>query len=277
MHVNFAPKLHPFPLPLLALNAGYLKLTRTDYEPNRWPFYQFVCCYQGHGTFHTENGVHRLSPGTMLLIKPGCVHRYAKEDEMCYLSWVSFEGALIGQLYADCGLSADAAYAIVHDRTHPALHLEIMSVFEQVDDPFALGRISAILYKIAIEYLLQMQANTGSGRSADKPDPIAAAVDWMKRHVQVPVDIARLAQEQGMSRQHLNRLFRHKFGITTHEYYRGLKIAQAQKDLAELSDKPVKEIASGLGYVSASHFIDVFRKATGMTPVAFRASVMRRQ
>ncbi|WP_135548910.1 AraC family transcriptional regulator [Paenibacillus cymbidii] len=276
MHINFAPKVHPFPLPLIALDAGYMKLAHSDYEPNCWPFHQFVCCYQGHGAFHTDAGVHRLSPGTTLLIKPGCRHRYAKEDESCYVSWVSFEGDLIAKLCADSGIGERAGYAVIQDRTHPALHLEIMSVFEQADDPFAFGRLSAIIYRIAIDYLLQLQTNPAAGRSADKRDPADAAIDWMKRHLHIPADIALMAEAMGMTRQHLCRLFRHKFGVTTKEYYTRLKIAQAQKDLAEFEGKAVKDIAGSLGFVSASHFTGVFRQTTGMTPAAFRESLKRR-
>lgn len=273
MQANFAPRVHPFPLPLVALNAGHQKLPRREYEPNCWPFYQFVCCYQGQGVYKVEGQTFKLVPGTVIFMKPDVRHRYAVEQDWCSLSWVSFEGPLIASMSADSGMAGEASYAIVRDRSHPGIQQELMSIFEQVDDPFALHRVSAVLYRIAVEFMLQLHTQGDPERDTDKRDHIVeAAVARMKRRMQTPPDIASLADELHITRQHLCRLFRHKFGVTTKEYWTRLKIVQSQKDLVEYPDRPVKTIADNLGFVNTSHFTKVFRQTTGATPNAFRAT-----
>lgn len=275
MYFKFTPKPNGVPLPLLACDVGYQKLLRTDYEPNCWPFYQFVCCYKGEGLYLMQGQSFPLTEGSVIFMKPGVHHQYAKNGGACFVSWVSFDGFLIEQLCQSSGLFADSPFAIIQDRTHPNLHLDIMSVFEYAEDPFALERISAVLYQIAIEFMLQLKHNGGSARIPDRDRQekrLEAAIDWMKQNVGAPADIAQLAEKLHISRQHLCRLFQQKFGVSTKEYMTKLKILQAQKDLVEFAEKSVADVAESLGFVNTSHFARVFKQVTGVSPNAFRES-----
>ena len=73
-----------------------------------------------------------------------------------------------------------------------------------------------------------------------------------------------------VSPQYLSRLFWQYMGCSVYEYLTGCRITQAKELLLRHPDRKIQVIANEVGYGDASHFIQMFRKAVGMTPGAFR-------
>ena len=85
-------------------------------------------------------------------------------------------------------------------------------------------------------------------------------------------DIARLANEAGMSESSLYALFRKYFEISPHQYLLQQRVHRARMNLAEC-DLPIKEVAVRCGFSSLENFYRAFRKACGMTPAAYRRQI----
>ncbi len=81
--------------------------------------------------------------------------------------------------------------------------------------------------------------------------------------------LEELAQLCGISRAHLMRAFKASTGSPLHQFISGERLKDARTLLAnpELS---CGDIASQLGYASASYFAAAFRRQTGLTPSAYR-------
>lgn len=268
MFIRFAPKLNSPSLPLTALDAGTETIRQT--ETYSWPFYQLVCCYQGEGTVVIEGQVIPLKPGSLFLMKPGTVHEYVFQGKGYGLSWVSFTGRLAGDLMEHYGI--EPSYTSVTDASHPGIHLDIMSILEEVENPFVIDRVSVILYRLLISFFIQYQTDSTAANISDGMNlHLQRAIDWMKTNISSPADVSLIARELGLSRQHLTRLFRKKFGMSTIEFFTKLKMLQAQKDLIQLPGSTVKDIAESLGFVNSSHFARVFRQHAHHTPSSFRA------
>ncbi|GAA3403403.1 AraC family transcriptional regulator [Paenibacillus hodogayensis] len=268
MYIKFAPKINAPSLPLVAVDAGYEKIIHT--EKCDWPFYQIVCCYQGEGTVKIGEAFIDLKPGRLLLIRPGTVHEYHYQKQMYQLSWVSFNGYLADQLMEQYGI--DHSYVAIKDTSHPSIHLDILSVLEEVENHFVIDRVSVILYRILIHFFMQFKSDSDMTESADSTNiHLQRAIDWVKANLSSPVDVARTSQELGLSRQHLTRLIQRKFGMSSIEFFTKLKMLQAQKDLIELPERSIKEIALNLGFTNSSHFARVFRDYSSYSPSGFRA------
>ncbi len=78
-----------------------------------------------------------------------------------------------------------------------------------------------------------------------------------------------LASIFGVSANYLSTRFHKETHIRFTEYLTGLRMNRAKQLLAE-TDLQVKEIATQVGYYTASHFIRTFVKAVGVTPLEFR-------
>jgi AraC-like DNA-binding protein len=83
------------------------------------------------------------------------------------------------------------------------------------------------------------------------------------------VDYAELAGRAGLSRAHLERLFRRDFFLTPHSYFEQRRLDFARMEL--LSRRmPIKEIASNLGFRSLSRFSEWFSTRENRSPREFR-------
>jgi AraC family transcriptional regulator of arabinose operon len=273
MNLMIAPKFSNQQMPLMIIDAGYQQVKEKDQYT--WPFHQIVCCYKGEGTVIIDQKEYKLSPGSIFYMEPHVKHEYQYHHAPYYLSWVSFEGYLMNTLPSDYGLISDKNHAVIHDQFHPEIHLQIMSILEQVGISFLMDRASVILFGILVEFFLQYKY-----KQSKKPDKhnnmINQAIEWMKEHIHSPRDISLLADELHISRQHLSRLFRQRYSTTTKDFFLKLKILQAQKNLVEFPETSVKEIAHEMGFVNASHFTKVFNKIVGVSPTEYRLTNKRR-
>ena len=83
------------------------------------------------------------------------------------------------------------------------------------------------------------------------------------------LDYERIASELCIGRAQLNRKLKAITGLTTKDYILQLRIHRA-KQLLLGTELTVAEIAYRCGMDDPGYFSTLFRKATGITPVAFR-------
>lgn len=81
-----------------------------------------------------------------------------------------------------------------------------------------------------------------------------------------------LAVSVGVHPVTLARAFRRAFGCTVGEYVRSLRIERATRQLAD-TDLSLAEIALTAGFSDQSHFSNLFRQRTGLSPFRFRRAV----
>ena len=85
------------------------------------------------------------------------------------------------------------------------------------------------------------------------------------------LSLTELAGVVQLSPNYFSQLFRNSLGVAPHEYVLGERIREAATLLAK-GDTPVAQVAYMLGFASQSHFADMFRRATAMTPKQYRAA-----
>lgn len=98
---------------------------------------------------------------------------------------------------------------------------------------------------------------------------VVLAIDYIRAHVQEPLTVESIANELSVNSSYLSKLFKKEMGKSISEYIRDSKIEIAENILRHLDDTSL-QIANYLGFSSQSHFIQVFRKQTGMTPEEYR-------
>jgi AraC-like DNA-binding protein len=79
------------------------------------------------------------------------------------------------------------------------------------------------------------------------------------------VSIEDLAEQAGITADHLRDLFRARFGMRPLEYRTGLRLARA-RELLSSSTMNVKEVAHKVGFSDALYFSRVFRQHFGISP-----------
>jgi AraC-like DNA-binding protein len=100
-------------------------------------------------------------------------------------------------------------------------------------------------------------------------DRVEAARAYMAARHTDGLTLAAVARVAGLSPYHFSRVFRTHLGMGPHQYLVRLRIDHAAR-LLRTTSLPVTRICYDVGFHSLSHFITVFRRVTGMTPLEYR-------
>jgi len=98
---------------------------------------------------------------------------------------------------------------------------------------------------------------------------VADCIEYIYVHIQDRITLDDLASHTGLSPSHLSRLFKKETGVSVSDYIREKKVEKAQ-ELLQFCDFSLIEISSYLSFSSQSHFTQLFRAFTGMTPKKYR-------
>jgi AraC family transcriptional regulator len=96
-------------------------------------------------------------------------------------------------------------------------------------------------------------------------------VAYIEEHLTEPISLAVLAQQARLSPYHFSRAFKQSFGVPPHRFHANQRVKRAKALLAN-PDQSVTDIGFTLGFNDASSFSAAFRKATGLSPSAYRRS-----
>lgn len=96
-------------------------------------------------------------------------------------------------------------------------------------------------------------------------------LEYMAAHLEQDVGLDDLAREACLSPFHFVRMFQRRLGVPPHRYLSHLRLERA-KTLVAIGKMPLSEIALVSRFSSQSNFTRAFRRATGVTPIAFRDS-----
>ncbi len=122
---------------------------------------------------------------------------------------------------------------------------------------------------------LLMLLNHGTmGTPSSIPVCIREALVYISRHVSDTFTVQDLAEEVHMSLATFERHFRTHIGITPKQYILQRKLALATEKLS--AGYSVSETFEACGFADYSHFIAMFRKRLGMTPLAYRRTTQEK-
>ena len=97
---------------------------------------------------------------------------------------------------------------------------------------------------------------------------------WLDANIYTEFSLDDVAAAFGVSKMHVIRVFRKRFGITPMQYVIERRIGAA-KSLLTGTVMPIKEIAALLRYSGTQHFSTSFKSAVGCTPGQYRKAKVR--
>lgn len=95
------------------------------------------------------------------------------------------------------------------------------------------------------------------------------AMEYIHDHLAEDLSLREIAAFLQMSPNYFTSLFKQSTGLSTHQYVIQCRIEKTKRLLTK-PDLSIVEVSQQVGFQSQSHFINVFRKQTGMTPKAYR-------
>ena len=112
------------------------------------------------------------------------------------------------------------------------------------------------------------------GQKDHGDDRVKEAQQIIESNYPEKITVEELASELALSRRSLERRFKKATANTVVEYIQRVKMEAAKKEL-ETSWKSVNEVMYDVGYSDSRSFRSVFKKVTGLSPVAYRRKYSR--
>lgn len=119
-----------------------------------------------------------------------------------------------------------------------------------------------------------LQTRQSSDAAAVEDPVIVRALGLVRAHATRGISVDEIARRSGVSRSVLQRRFRQHLGRTVNETLVAARLNRAKEMLAK-TDLPLAEIAERAGFNHQEYLGQVFRRATGQTPAAFRREAGR--
>jgi AraC-like DNA-binding protein len=105
---------------------------------------------------------------------------------------------------------------------------------------------------------------------------VNTVLEWIQVHYSdLHLTLKSLSSHLGVSDKHLGQLFKHATGMSFHEYLARVRVDNAARMLIETPCRPIKDIASAVGYAAQTNLDRAFKSIHGMTPTVFRQHHVR--
>ena len=101
----------------------------------------------------------------------------------------------------------------------------------------------------------------------DLTKQIKAAKLYIDTHFSDEINLDKIAGKALVSKFHFIRVFKKYYGRTPHQYLQEVRIEMAKKISLK---KSIDEVCNAIGFKSKTSFISLFRKMTGVTPLAYQ-------
>lgn len=103
-------------------------------------------------------------------------------------------------------------------------------------------------------------------------DEYSRAIEMIEAHLDRNLGLAQIADELGITVQHLCRAFKVTAGVAPHQFLLQRRVDTVLRRLAETNDS-LAAIATDTGFSSQAHMTTIFKKFTGTTPGAYRREI----
>jgi AraC family transcriptional regulator len=181
----------------------------------------------------------------------------------------SFIIEIDGKILARLGGHAMSPDRVSVIRGGPALWLatRLYAEFRHMDDLSGLA-IEALTLELMVE---AARRSHRSGRNLT-PGWLSQTRDLLHSRFSEQLSMAEIAEAAGVHPVYLATEFRKRYGATIGDCIRQLRIDFACKQIAT-TETPLIQIALLAGFSSQSHFSTAFKRLTGLSPGAYRASL----
>lgn len=98
------------------------------------------------------------------------------------------------------------------------------------------------------------------------------AISYIHENLDKDLSLVDISATVGISMYYFSRQFKQSTGVAPHQYVMNCRIERAKKLLSK-TNQTIEQISSQVGFQSQSHFTNVFRKLTGVTPRVYREQV----
>lgn len=236
-------------------------------RPKGYPIYHYLQTEKGRGRIEIQGKTYTLNEGEGVLLAPYVSHSYVNETD----SWITLFVTISGNIESSIAQILGNRKIIFIDREHGAKIEALISntIKKYETPPLDAKALSVDCYRFLMFFV------DGVYQDDMKNNPlyqkyVSPIVKEIETNYNSKLTVDELSQKVYVTPQYLSRLFRRFLGSSVYEYLTLYRITKAKELLFNSSHLEIQNIAHQVGFDDASHFIAMFKKTTGITPLEFR-------
>lgn len=253
-------------------------------------WYELVYIYSGKGTFFIDHSFYEANAGDIFLIPGNTIHRsFPVEEDPKRASAFYFSAAFVHEPAIGDSFHYLRAFEIAKAKQafRTTLPVQYRVQFEQLIERIHIEIQEALTgYRHAVRMHIQQMLLLLSRYSEDAlgtpslplstallPPWLERALSYMHEHLEEQdLSLAALARKAAVTPAHFSRIFKRLTGMNVTDYVTAKRIMKA-KELLQLNDRNIAEIAESCGFGSVPHFHRKFKNLTGMTPAQYKRTI----
>ena len=229
----------------------------------------FIHCTRGTGWCELAGARHTVDAGDVLVIPPGTPHIYgADKNRPWSIHWLHAQGDLLDDFLRELKATVEQPVYRIGDSSH------FLRLFEEVLDTLEHGYTARQLISAAqaLAHLMAVLIHERTSPNHQPPNPaqrITHTIDYMKEHLNQPLQLDTLAALANLSRSRYVALFKQEVGYAPIDYFIRLRMHSACQ-LLDTTDASIKEVATRLGYDDPLYFSRLFHAVNELAPTEYR-------
>lgn len=224
----------------------------------------------GQRRYFIRHSIYDLSPGNLVLVPKGVLHKTVSQSNQGYDRFVLFFsdedvqslGAAYGELLENCCIQLPAD--------------QVQKVSQQLHQMHREYNTKPHLYSVYLAAQLQMILLTVLRCGTPQPvcaentaEKIQRVARYLDRNFRLPITLHEAAQMACLEDTYFSRQFKVLTGFGFLDYLTRIRLREAQQ-LLRSSHLPLGEISDLCGFSGGNYFGDVFRRYIGCSPTAYR-------
>ncbi|HLA86301.1 MAG TPA: helix-turn-helix domain-containing protein [Thermoguttaceae bacterium] len=232
--------------------------------------YELVLIVEGQVAYRVESNEHRVSPGSVILARPG-FHEAYRWDPIGQTRHAYFHFDIVR--HAD-GWPEPSSWPILRNRPAPVIGALFRHVIQLIYShptwpTVPPGPAECGVVETLISLFLEEQVSENALSEYGRPEAVHRTLRWMRQTLddnpRRPVRLDDLVEVACVTDKHLCRLFRKTLGWSPMQTYNLMRL-QLSLALLARTNLTMKQIADRCGYDNQFYFSRCFTKAFGRSP-----------
>ncbi len=254
--------------------CGYIELknmTKVSIHRARVDYY-LIYIISGAGYYKINGKLLKAESGNIIIYKPHEEQDYyylGKDNTELY--WIHFTGNSVMQLLESLELAGRNIYQV-------GIGTDMIQLFEKIINEIHIKKPR--FHSVCISYLINLLSMFSresyareKGMIHIKNSGIEQSVIKMQREYQNDHPISYYAKSSNLSVYSFIRKFKNTMNYSPSKYIEKIRMDKS-KELLAFTDLTINEISDIVGYSDPFYFSKVFKKNTGLSPTAFRKSII---
>lgn len=235
--------------------------------------YEMLYLISGNLNFFIDDKIFAVSPGNIMLIPKGAIHKSHNSDSKYERVVWNFTENVI-----DKDILPMAEELFKHQVYSPDLTF-MQNIIKNFKTEWHYERkheklspyFSKYYLNLLLLYLIRNKENIiVKGTNITNPS-IDRLIRYVNQNYASPITLKEVSQTLHLTPNYISKLFVDNTGMGFKEYLTGVRIKNA-RDMLENTDKPIATVANDCGFTDSNYFSSAFKNVIGVPPKKYRQS-----